>query len=143
MFIRLQAVKWTVFSRFAFSVHPFQLPPDLLKNCAKLHTLSVRGNQIDLDHIEQVRALQPQVTSMLVHWKCIIVPVIPLLQFFRQKTHVLVESQQSLNCHLFVLFQMEGFAEYEARRKQKVDKRIAANVMLHDRTLDVGADRAK
>ena len=42
-----------------------------------------------------------------------------------------------------ILCQMEGFAEYEARRKQKVDKRIAANVMLHDRTLDVGADRAK
>ncbi|CAI7787251.1 unnamed protein product [Closterium sp. NIES-54] len=37
--------------------------------------------------------------------------------------------------------QMEGYTEYEERRRTKVDKRIAANVLLNDQSLDIGIDR--
>ncbi|RXH91285.1 hypothetical protein DVH24_020308 [Malus domestica] len=36
--------------------------------------------------------------------------------------------------------QMEGFQEFEARRKQKLDKQIDSNVMISSKGLDEGVD---
>lgn len=35
---------------------------------------------------------------------------------------------------------MEGFQEFEARRKKKFDKKIDSNVMMGSRGLDEGVD---
>ena len=36
--------------------------------------------------------------------------------------------------------QMEGFEEYEARRRKKIDKQIDSNVMMNSNRLDEGVD---
>lgn len=36
--------------------------------------------------------------------------------------------------------QMEGFQEFEARRKKKFDKQIDSNVMISSKGLDEGVD---
>lgn len=40
----------------------------------------------------------------------------------------------------FFLFQIEGFQEFEARRKKKFDKQIDSNVMIGSKGLDEGLD---
>lgn len=40
----------------------------------------------------------------------------------------------------FILFQIEGFQEFEARRKKKFDKQIDSNVMIGSKGLDEGLD---
>ena len=38
------------------------------------------------------------------------------------------------------LLQMEGFQEFEARRRKKFDKQIDSNVMISSKGLDEGVD---
>lgn len=65
-----------------------QLPGMLLKECISLQSLSVHGNSLTMDQLQQ----------------------------------------------------MEGFQEYEGRRKKKFDKQIDANVFLGSKALDEGVD---
>lgn len=39
-----------------------------------------------------------------------------------------------------IQIQMEGFQEFEARRKKKFDKQIDSNVMISSKGLDEGVD---
>ena len=76
-------------SHVAFSHHLLQLPPSLLLDCGALHTLSLHGNVIKLDRLEQ----------------------------------------------------MEGYDSFEGRRREKVDKQIAGNVMMTSKNLEQGIER--
>lgn len=40
-----------------------------------------------------------------------------------------------------VLIQMDGFEEFESRRRKKFDKQIDSNVMMSSTALDEGLDR--
>lgn len=76
-------------SHVAFSHRLLQLPPSLLLDCGALHTLSLHGNVIKLDRLEQ----------------------------------------------------MEGYESLEGRRREKVDKQIAGNVMITSKNLEQGIER--
>ena len=76
---------WSEASCLSFPRSP-QLPPSLLLHCGALHTLSLHGNVIKLDSLEQ----------------------------------------------------MEGYETFEGRRREKVDKQIAGNVMMTSKNLDQG-----
>ena len=49
-------------------------------------------------------------------------------------------SLQRLVCDLCNV-KMEGYEEFEERRKKKVDKQIDLNVMISSKGLDVGVDK--
>lgn len=42
--------------------------------------------------------------------------------------------------HILYHFQMEGFEDFEGRRKRKFDKQIDSNVMINSKGLDEGVD---
>ncbi|CAI5521388.1 unnamed protein product [Closterium sp. Naga37s-1] len=56
-----------------------------------------------------------------------------------QRLHTVTLRGNAVTLEQFEL--MEGYNEFEERRKIKVDKRIAANVLLNDQSLDIGIDR--
>ena len=95
-----------------------QIPTSLLKDCKALQNISLHGNPISMDQFQQVclSSLMWCHISILLKAICIYV------------------SNFTIN------IQMEGFQEFEERRRKKFDKQIVSNVMISSRGLDEGVD---
>uniref|UniRef100_M1A3C4 Leucine-rich repeat containing protein n=1 Tax=Solanum tuberosum TaxID=4113 RepID=M1A3C4_SOLTU len=61
------------------------------------------------------------------------------LIFYYLVLQVLKKSFMKNSICLF-FFQMDGFKDFEARRKQKFDKQIDSNVIISSKGLDEGVD---
>lgn len=70
----------------------------------------------------------------------------PWTNFNRLLTNILLLSSVSTKkviytkFYLLFLFQMDGFKDFEIRRKQKFDKQINSNVIISSKGLDEGVD---
>lgn len=95
---------------------PFgQIPLNLLKDCKALQNISLHGNPISLDQFQQVCSCSQILFILLTHL------------FFNA-------------IKVLAIIQMDGFQEFEARRKKKFDKQIDSNVMIGSKGLDEGVD---
>ena len=96
----------------------FQLPQNLLKDCTALQNLSLHDNPITMDQFQQVSYMQHLECS------CTLGNLVLVIVHF-------VFSY---------LLQMDGFEEFEARRRKKFDKQIDSRVMMGSTALDEGVD---
>lgn len=95
---------------------PFgQIPMNLLKDCKALQNLSLHGNPISMDQFQQVCSCS-RIFTLLFH------------------------CYGSMQLKYLSMIQMDGFQEFEARRKKKFDKQIDSNVMIGSKGLDEGVD---
>ncbi|XP_050881925.1 plant intracellular Ras-group-related LRR protein 7 isoform X1 [Lathyrus oleraceus] len=92
-----------------------QIPLNLLKDCKALQNISLHGNPISLDQFQQVCSCSQILFILLTHL------------FFNA-------------IKVLAIIQMDGFQEFEARRKKKFDKQIDSNVMIGSKGLDEGVD---
>ncbi|MQM05490.1 hypothetical protein Taro_038301, partial [Colocasia esculenta] len=98
-----------------------QLPSRLLKDCKALQNISLHENPISMDQFQEASS------PLSISWTS---PSMSYRIYFCFVTHFPPHP------HL----QMEGFQEFEARRKKKFDKQIDSNVMMGSRALDEGLD---
>ena len=115
---------WCSVTKLITACHPtstlhFQLPQNLLKDCTALQSISLHDNPITMDQFQQVISYikHLQFSSILNKLVLIIVPF-----------------------NFFHLLQMNGFNEFEARRRKKFDKQIDSRVMMGSTALDEGVD---
>lgn len=102
---------------------PEQIPTNILKDCKALQNFSLHGNPISMDQFQEVSCQNSLVLSSFF----IITFLLPISFMFVSKLYL-------------KFFQMEGFQEFEARRRKKFDKQIDSNVMISSKGLDEGVD---
>ncbi|RAL49965.1 unnamed protein product [Cuscuta campestris] len=118
------------------SSNKLTLLPESIGNCSSLEELQANDNSIE--------ELPASVCS-LVHLKSLRLNNNNLKQLppdLLQKCKIL----QSISLHgnpisMDQFQQMEGFQEFEARRKKKIDKQIDSNVIISSNGLDAGVDQ--
>lgn len=146
--------------RLSMAQNFITLLPLSLGNLKKLKLLDIRGNKVnslpssigECESLEEIVASDNQILELpdsicsLKQIKTLLldgnrIDKLPLL--------LLVECErlQTLSLHrnpiLHLHFeQMEGYAAFEGRRRDKVDKQIAGNVMMGSKNLDDGLDRS-
>ncbi|XP_072980775.1 plant intracellular Ras-group-related LRR protein 7 isoform X1 [Typha angustifolia] len=110
--------------------------PESIGGCTSLEELQANGNSIE--------AL-PKSICNLVHLKSLLLNNNNIHQQLPENLLKDCKALQNISLHdnpisMDQFQQMEGFPEFEARRKKKFDKQIDSNVMMSSTALDEGVD---